>query len=53
MIAVVALQVIAQHLFREGRFELGEEFIKEAGVAVPSTLKVHSISLTSIFRLCT
>lgn len=50
-------QVIAEHLFHEGKFSVGEQFIAEAGVANGKTLRqpyeaMHNV-LTEVSALTT
>ena len=37
--SIFTLQVVAEHLFHEGQFAVGEAFIQEAGIAKSESLK--------------
>ena len=39
LFCVRCLQVVAEHLFHEGKFAVGEAFIKEAGIVQSESLK--------------
>ena len=39
LVSIIMLQVVAEHLFHEGKFEVGEAFIQEAGIAKSESLK--------------
>jgi hypothetical protein len=43
-------QVIAEHLYREGRFELADQFVCEAGVADAAHLKAPYTALHSVLE---
>jgi hypothetical protein len=42
--------LIAQHMFREGRFQLGETFLKEAHIQIPDEMKKPFIELYKILE---
>ena len=42
--------MIAEHLFREGRFEVGEIFAREAGLAGVEAIRQPDVSLHAILR---
>lgn len=44
------LQVIAEHLFREGHFEVGETFAREAGLEGFETLRQPYVSMHTILQ---
>eukprot|EP00898_Chlorokybus_atmophyticus_P007707 jgi/Chlat1/7938/Chrsp68S07376 len=41
-------EAIAQHLFREGRFQLGHEFVEEAGVKLPPDYTAPYLAMYNI-----
>jgi hypothetical protein len=45
-----APQVIAEHFYREGRFELGDTFVSEAGVAGAEAIKAPYVSLHRVLQ---
>lgn len=44
------MQVIAEHLYREGRFDLGEQFVAEANVPDADRIKAPYLSLHAVLE---
>jgi hypothetical protein len=43
-------QVIAEHFYREGRFQLGDAFVEEARVAGADAIKAPYVSLHGVLQ---
>lgn len=45
-----SVQVIAEHLYREGRFDLADQFVAEAGVSDAAHLKAPYTALHTVLE---